>query len=688
VDLDEFRSELKNRVAIWSEADGNFTHSSFVDVAVELLSDAGEVSDFEPCYYRGMSGRRSVAVDGYAFDPADGSVRLFIAWSEDDARVSLTQSDATALFGRLRAFIEDSIAGKLRETIDDNSPARELADELRRRAPSLLRIRAFLLTDAQLSSRIKDWPEGAVADIPLEYHIWDITRFHRAFDSRTGQDELVVDFTEHLADGLPCLEASTISSPYSGFLCVIPGEVLAGMYNRYGSRLLEGNVRSFLSTKVRVNKGIRNTILKHPEMFFAYNNGIAATASAVNLRRTERGIFLISATDLQIVNGGQTTASLAVNQKDSRGNVALTFVPMKLSVVDPERSVEMIPLISRFANSQNKVSEADFFANHQFHRRMEVISRRIWAPAKSGSHHETHWFYERARGQYFNAPLSLRDTQRKAFVRENPRGQLVTKTDLAKSELSWAELPHRVSRGAQSAFMDFAASVTTRWDADGDLFNEEYFRQAIARIIAFRRTEALVLGQSWYLGGYRANVVTYTLAKLVHDVAKLNQGVIDLRAIWQKQAISQALERQLERTSKAVYDEITRPREGQQNVTQWCKREECWDRVRSLECAVLETFVAELVPATELRSSERAARQLQQVDSGIDAQTSVISLGLEFWNRALKWCQDHGSLATADERALKAAAGHYGSLPTERQCRRLLELKKQFEDDGFALAIG
>jgi hypothetical protein len=315
MDIDEFRKEFLSEVDVWASADSNFRHSSFVDVCVHYLEDAGEVSDFEPCYYRGVSARkRNVGIDGYAFDRADGSVRLFLADPCGREEMTLIQTEAKALFGKLRTFVEDAMDGILEEIIDDNNPARALADDLRNRGQNIARIRAYLLTDATLSTRVRDWPEGEVNGVPIEFHIWDIARFFRAYSSRSGQDELLIDLRRS-EGGLPCLEASTEGGTYLSYLCVIPGQLLADIYDEFGSRLLEGNVRAFLSTKGKVNKGIRNTVLHKPEMFFAYNNGIAATASTVELTRTAEGLRIASISDFQIVNGGQTTASLAAARR-------------------------------------------------------------------------------------------------------------------------------------------------------------------------------------------------------------------------------------------------------------------------------------------------------------------------------------------------------------------------------------
>jgi hypothetical protein len=401
MELSEYRKDFLEQVAVYATADGNFHHSAFVEYAARLLEDAEEVSDFQPCWYRGTGLRKkSLGIDGYATVDVDGSIRIFIAeYAGLPEAGSLTQTQASAMFGRASAFCEEALSGRLHPELEDSSPAYGLALTLHERRASFLRYRFYLITDSVISSRIRDLPEGHIGAVPAEFHIWDISRFHRVFESRTGRDELEVDFTELVDGGLPCLPASVDSQQYRAFLCVIPGEALASIYDRFGSRLLEGNVRSFLTTRGKVNKAIRNTILNEPEMFFAFNNGIACTATAVQVEDGHRGLALRRASDLQIVNGGQTTASLSNARLNDRAKLMTAFVPMKISVVPPEKSVDIIPVISRCANSQNRVSEADFFSNHKFHRRIEEFSRRILAPAKDGAQYETHWFYERARGQ-------------------------------------------------------------------------------------------------------------------------------------------------------------------------------------------------------------------------------------------------------------------------------------------------
>ena len=125
-------------------------------------------------------------------------------------------------------------------------------------------------------------------------------------------------------------------------------------------------------------------------------------------------------------------------------------VQAKITVIDPTHVEDIVPLISRYANSQNKVSEADLSANDPFHVDLEKLSRAIWAPLTSTTPRATRWFYERARGQYADA-LAQESTpaRKKRFKDEWPTAQKFTKTDVAKFEAVWDQLPHVASLGAQ-----------------------------------------------------------------------------------------------------------------------------------------------------------------------------------------------------------------------------------------------
>lgn len=694
MDLEEYRKDFLEAVKSQAAAEHDLTQSAFMAVAAQRLMEAEELQDFEPCFHEGngiRDRRLRLRVDGYSFDESDCSWKLLIAHYLDGPQAAtLTQTEATTLFSRLRAFISEAMSGLLHPELENSSPAYALASNIFQNRQLVTRFRLFLITDAQLSSRVKDWPGEKVNEVPIEFHIWDVARFHRAFESSTGRDELEINFHEFLQKGVPCLEASQASGEYKAYLCVLPATILADLYDRYGSRLLERNVRSFLGIRgtKSVNSGIRSTILSQPEMFFAYNNGIAATANNVQVIRDGNGLCIVKVDDLQIVNGGQTTASLAAARRRDQASLENIFVQMKLSVIAAERADTIIPQISRSANSQNKVSDADFFSNHPFHIRMETLSRRIWAPASTGAQHETHWFYERARGQYLNEQTKLTPAAKRSFLQQNPREHLITKTDLAKYENAWRCIPHIVSLGAQKNFREYAGWIDELWKMSDENFNEEYFRIIISKAILWKYTENIVSRQQWYQGGYRANIVAYSIAKLsslVGETGKVASKVIDFHTIWNQQKLSNALIQQIEVIAEAIFNVITSQDRPIDNVTEWCKKKYCWENVDALGISLLPAFRSELVAKKELINAAKEAKKIQNIDNGINAQTEVIALGSKYWQQLMAWAQKRRMLAPEEEKALTIASRIPSKIPTDWQCRQLLSLRMKVESQGFSI---
>jgi hypothetical protein len=684
MDLEAFHQDLMSSARTAAEANRDFVRSAFVEAAGARLADAEEISDFQVCHFEGLGTRkRRLMVDGYSIDEADGSMALVVAeFTNHDSPQAFGVTEARRRLASLRAFVDEALDGDLTNgSIDEAQPGFGLASEIRRLQNSLIRLRFYLVSDGRLNARAHDWPDDEIKGIPVEFHIWDVDRFHRAHESASGRDALEVDFHDDHTAGISCLAAGTADGGYEAYLCMIPGSLLAQIYQRHGSRLLEGNVRSFLTTKGKVNAGMQETIRTRPEMFFAYNNGIAATAESIKLDET--GARILGATNLQIVNGGQTTASLAAAMRDDE-DLSRVRVQMKLSVLAPEKAGEMIPLIARFANSQNKVNDADFFSNHPYHVRIEELSRKLWTPPVSGTQHGRHWFYERARGQYLNCQLGLTRSQKDQFLLQNPKALLLTKTDIAKLENTWRGYPHKVSCGAQKNFLFFAEWVAKAWAGNDQEFDESYFRYLVALAIMFRHTEALVSRQAWYQGGYRANVVTYSLAKLQYLILKEAKGSqLDIRSIWDRQDVSRELSEQIQVIATSVFKVLTRPGRPKENVTEWAKMERCWTEVQELRIELNhEILTMKQDPALERALEERAAG-IMPIGAGLFARTAVMALHGSQWNAMRLWAMEKNLLSTRESDLLRAASRIPRFAPTAKDCEKIWNIKRKLESKGF-----
>ena len=444
MELVDYKKDYLENVKMLAAADMSGTTATFVKTVLDDLQDLNVISDFEECFDSGKYGRKNYRVDAYSFDDYDCSMSIFIADFDGESDESiLTMTDAKDLFEKINTFIDGSLNGNLRHELEISTPVYDLVELIVNLENKIRKFRFFIITDKSMSGKISSLSQGEINGIPIEYNIWDMPRLYRVMRTGDKYEPVEINFLKLTEKGLPCLEASDASTDdVKCLLCVIPGKVLADLYDTYGSSLLEGNVRSFLSAKGNVNKNIRKTIIEadgeSKRMFFAYNNGISATATSVAIHSEHGGNYISSINNLQIVNGGQTTASLSNTRFKDKADLSGIFVQMKLTVIpNHEQAQILIPKISRGSNSQNKVSDADFFSNHEFNVRMQQISRRIYAPAVNGLQYESHWFFERSRGQYDQEQSKMTQAEKKKYQMQNPKEQKITKTDIAKYQNTW-----------------------------------------------------------------------------------------------------------------------------------------------------------------------------------------------------------------------------------------------------------
>ena len=686
LDLEEFRHDIFQEVVGDADAGGKFLEEAFLTHFSDYLIDAGEFDTFDPAFYKSANGQ--LRVDGYAGDPGenDGVLSLFIADFHPQGEAgTLTRADAEKLFKRVERFFREAMSPDFHQQLEETSAGFGLAEMIHRRQGDLARARLFILSNRLLSARVDGFPPSTIENIPVSYNVWDVSRLHRLASSQKRREDIVIDLAGDFGEALPCLPASVGETSYEAYLAVVPASILARLYERWGARLLEQNVRCFLQARGKVNKGIRNTILNDPGMFFAYNNGITATAEYVDTEVSGGTVRIRSMRNFQIVNGGQTTASLFSAFKKDKADIDGIFVQMKLSVVQPDEAVNIVPKISEYANSQNRVNAADFFANHPFHVRMEDSSRRVWAPSPDDSYHESKWFYERARGQYLDAKAYLSVAQKKKFDRDYPKAQSFTKTDLAKFENVWEGMPHIVSKGAQYNFAEYARRIGQRWEKDSDQYNEMYFHDVVAKGIVFRILEKLVMQQSWYDGGYRANIVAYTIAKL-SELVKATKKEMDFDLIWKAQSISPAMEEALLTVAQDVHGIIAKPPLGTSNVTEWAKKEACWQRVQGLDTKLPESFKSELILQSEKKKAGKDAKKVRKMDNGIEAQKLVIGLGADFWKKTLEWDREHSVLTGKDHQIMAVAAAVPARVPTEKQSLHLVDVLDRLREEACPFA--
>ena len=670
--LDQFYQNFMEEVLLASDVEtSGWTKDDFLtSIMLEYLEEAGEVTDFIMCPFRSYG----LQLNAYSIDEEYSSLDLFVCvYSDSDSPRTVSQTSIDVAIKRTIQLYQKAI-NDLYTSFEKDNDTYEFAITINRQKETIKTVRICALTNGL----VKPIPfkNITVGNAEISFAIWDIDRLYRCVSSGKMREIIEIDFEEKYGVTIPCIENNT-SDKYSVYLAIISGELLAVLYDEFRDRLLEKNVRSFLQVKGAVNKGIRDTLRDDPDMFLAYNNGISVTAESVEIVRDGNGKPSIRRIrDMQIVNGGQTTASIfnAYHDKKIAADLSKVFVQMKLSVItSPDNMDEIVPQISAFANTQNKVQVADFSANDPYHRRIEELSRTIWAPAVNGMK-PVNWFYERARGQY--ADMLSRETttlRRKQFKETHP---VFTKTDLAKYENTWDQLPYFVSEGAQKNFRRFTLRVN---EHKSMLPDEKYYQNLIAKAILFRRTEKLVQQQQY--GGYRANIVTYTLSYLSYKTAQR----IDLEKIWKKQALSSELEQAIIAVSSIVRDVIINP-PGGANVGEWCKKEKCWNTIKECEYAISDAFQAELVKVGYVSSRPTptsSIESLQEEDQKLIDQAASVSP--ETWFALSKWAKETSNFQPW-LRSMLFSVGTLtgrGRKPSIKQARHAIKALSEAKEKGF-----
>ena len=686
--MEDFNRQLLAEVHGDVRASGIFVQDVFFDRMAGRLAAAGELETHDRAAAEGIFQGKSYKIDGYGGDPRESSGVLSVMicdFQEQDGVQKMNAADANQITTRLVNFVSLSRTAAFRESLRPGSAAQSLAELIAATWRTTVKVKLILITNAVNSSRRDAVPAGKIGEVSVTYNIWDLSRFHRFEDSGRAKEDIEVDFKE-FGGSIPALRASSDNDELESYLAVIPGRQLGLLYDKYGARLLEANVRSFLQVRGKVNKGIRETIRTQPAVFFPYNNGLSVTADAIQTDKDHEGLKIVSATNLQIVNGGQTTASLGEALRTNLDALDKVRVQMKVTVVPPDRSEEIVPRISEFANSQNTVSAADFFSNHPFHIRIEEFSRRILAPAPEGSSRETKWFYERARGQYPVARNKLSEGNRRRFDQEFPKEQLFAKTDVAKAEFSFRGKPEIVSRGAQKNFSKFAEQIGEEWTKFEDFFDDTWYRRLIAKLIVFKKLETVIPKQPWYVGGFRANIVTYAIAKLCADT-KARGLAIDLDAVWRDQSVSKELEASLLQASQIVTGVITNPPADIRNVTEWAKKQACWEAVKRIEVDYGDDFDAGLISKEDAQAVEKEGRRDAGIVSGIEAQRYVFTKGPAFWEKLRAWALANRSVTPKEAGILEVCAAAPAKIPSEKQSQIAIEILDRATDSGFSSGV-
>ena len=648
-ELQKFYLDLQEEInaIMISEEDGNNPEQVFTEQALYFLQEAGETENYRVCFDEKIS-KRGVEhkINGYSLYENYETLDLFVTVYNGDSTIqSVTKGDADKTVERAIKFFRNAVYKDYVNEIEESSEIFDLAQTLAN-VPEvkefLTRVNVFLITNGEVKADLKT--SDTIAGYTVFYRSIDINYLFNLSDK--SRVPIEINF-EQSGYQVPCIVNETNNEDYQSWLAIIPGLALADIYEQYGARLLEQNVRSFLQFTGKINKGIRNTILKEQHMFMAFNNGIAATAEEVTITNLpdNQGKAIAVVKDFQIVNGGQTTASIYHTWKKDKVDISKVFVPVKLTIVkDRENFSEIVGRIAEYANTQNKVSASDLSSNRENHVLLEKLSRTVWAPPISGETIQTRWFFERSRGQYKNENIrfGITPSKRKQFDKQNPRNQMFSKESLAKYINSYEEVyngkklligPHIVVRGSQKNYAQF---LNYNFNSKPDNI---WFEDAIAKAILFSTSEKVYGVKPNAIGDMRYITVPYAIAWLGF---KLDYK-LDLYKIWKQQSLSDALKNKLHEIMSKIEDYLKSKAPGSL-YGEWAKKEECWLAIKNENFNInFDNLKLDL----ENKSSDKRKKLTEDETEKAETEASLNrlkSIHLKTWKKIEDWGRETKSL--------------------------------------------
>ncbi len=644
--LENYIEELKSDVAsrVYSEGEGASFEDKFTEYCVEVLESIGKSEGARVLSYVHPNSQGGIdwKINGYCLkDLAKDenkkeyyeTLDLFITFYKNEYDYKITKDDYTRSLKHIKQFINSALKRHIDYIDKSNTELYHLIGTISKQGKEFDRINVYFLING-FSNHDKEKIEIADADVFV--HTWDIARLFKINESNSVHEPIEIEFENFTENGkgLQCLQVPSIDEMYDCYLAIVPGEILAKLYTEFSNELLESNVRAFLGQAGKFNKGIMKTIREKPQMFLPYNNGITATAESVETKIIDNQLVITKLNDFQIVNGGQTTASLYHTQKKHKdADLSKIFVQMKLTVIkDKEQKNTEVPNISRFANSQNKVSELDLSSNNPYFVQIENLSRKKYVVNPENKNQSLLWFFERANGQYRETLNKQTPAQQKKFKEQNPSNLKFVKSDIAKFINGWELEPHFVAQGSQKNFIHYTKKIADLVSKN-KLPGENFYRKLIANAILFKTIDQL-FGRKGVNAIGDTSLKALSVAYSVSYFHYLTNNKIDLWKIYEEQKIDDFLSGHLSKLLVFVYNHIITEASGSL-ISEYAKRTTSWDKLKNTRYSedLIKTLNSYLISEEEKTQRENEKEtDTNNVENTIFLVSEIQKLGLKFWD--------------------------------------------------------
>ena len=521
------------------------------------ISEDSEIQEINVELFSGTWKGCRVRIDSFFIQPeGDGEFTLHAFITDYATRESLEDLPGTvidSIYEQVFSFLLSSLNAKFRDCIYPDRAAKQWAELTNEYKDRLSAIKIWII-----SNRVADNLEDGTRRIDFAGSHAELSL--RVLDLRSLANEKLNELDLNSVGGVDTLDATRNGTGYQCYLTVLPARYLVDAYSAYGPGLIEKNVRSYLGAN-KINKGIFQSVEQEPEDFVAFNNGLVIVADSVDYR--DRRIHLIR--NFQIVNGGQTTATLyrAFLQSEKNGGQKIAdgldkvFVPVKLIVIDraKKNSDSFVGKISVAANSQTKIKTSDLSSGSEYYITFEEIA------ARQVPNDGRKWFFERMTGAYSDKLFREEKLGRKyAFSEEYPKSKCVSKLDIALAACCWDGEPIICAQGKEKAFKWFDEKFSENVPTEAEV------RRRICQWMVFSALEKNVKDR---ISNPRVPVV-YALALFSAEYSMR----IDWEQIWQEQEANSALLFLLSQLTTDVNLCIRRSM-GDMMIAMYGRKEEC-----------------------------------------------------------------------------------------------------------------
>jgi hypothetical protein len=672
ITLEDFYNNLTQDVISESQSRDLIRPKAFFEICNEELIENAEISNnYEYAFFQD----RGVEVSGFDYDDERKILSLIVSqYYSDDEIITLTKDIIDTKFKRLKKFLSMVIDESYKEIQDNEVFGMAYSISELIKADMVDKFKFFLITNGSKTRNLSRLENTEISNKVIELRVIDLTYFYHNYLDENAVREIEIE------TNLPCLEIDSQNEEYSSYLSLISGSELSDIYEDYGKRLLEQNVRTFLMFRTKVNKGLKETIMSSPERFFAYNNGITATATDIEVS----GGIITKLKGLQIVNGGQTTSSIYNCRKMEKLDVSKINLQLKLSVIkNKDKHSDFVARVARYANTQNAIKPSDFFSNSPFHKQFKDWSMKTKSPSAEGNQLNTYWYYERLRGEYQNDQAYMSSSKKKAFLARYPIK--IDKAFISKPEISWLQKPNIVAKGVDSAADLFAKKVTKEIEESENAITQDYYKHVIARVIMWKKLEKLVSASNWFpTGGYRAATVNYSIAYLSNIIDKTGK-FLNFTRIWELQDLPSTLENKLMLIAQEVHESINEQVDGFANLSSWHKREGCWEKIKNDLDISIDNNATYLIDKNIVQAKKIEQKKDAKFVNDMDKLVFVLDRkNRKIWKPLLEFYKQDLDLSPMKLDILEKFATGLMPVPSEKQAGIIHSIYVEADDIGWS----